>query len=543
MTNTSQQGRIPRRPRGRRRPRNAAAEILRRDGPSFDAWHIREPYLVFGGGGRCQDPKAGIGLYGPLALNGGARQTIRVGIISSGPSTQIVRRWLRDVSRTVTPEAGKKGKPPDALLAPTFPGINSGAPFHCAMECPEDLEEAIPQARIAEALAAGSAPERVAGVVRLYAERLAVLASREPEPDVVICFAPAEVEEHCRRQFGEGARDLLRWKPSKRQRAELRFQKKSESAGQDLLFPSAELSEDPRDQLDLEWDFHDALKATAMEHGLPTQLIWASTLAQAGGTQDRASIAWNLTVALYYKAGNQPWTLDGLSPGTCFVGLSFYKESRKPGSNLRTSLAQVFSETGDGLVLRGGRAQVDPDGDRQPHLSEHESKSILEDAVSLYTRHFHQKPARIVVHKTSRYTPTELSGLRSAVGDVASFDFMALERRGIRFFRLGYEPPVRGTVVQLADRDYLVYTQGYLPSIRMYPGMRVPVPLEVVEHHGDSSAERVCREILALTKLNWNTCSFATLEPITIAFARRVGSILRDMPPGSPPQLKYRYYM
>jgi len=37
-------------------------------------------------------------------------------------------------------------------------------------------------------------------------------------------------------------------------------------------------------------------------------------------------------------------------------------------------------------------------------------------------------------------------------------------------------------------------------------------PLEIPEHHGDSSAERICNEILAFTKLNWSTCSFVELS-------------------------------
>jgi hypothetical protein len=111
--------------------------------------------------------------------------------------------------------------------------------------------------------------------------------------------------------------------------------------------------------------------------------------------------------------------------------------------------------------------------------------------------------------------------------------------------RLGYEPPVRGTVVQLAPRDYMVFTRGYVPMLRCYPGQRIPNPLEVVEHHGDSTAAKVCSEIMALTKLNWNTCAFASGSPITIAFSRRVGEILRELPAGEDDKLqnKYRFYM
>ena len=37
-------------------------------------------------------------------------------------------------------------------------------------------------------------------------------------------------------------------------------------------------------------------------------------------------------------------------------------------------------------------------------------------------------------------------------------------------------------------------------------------------------------EILALTKMNWNSTELATLEPVTLDAPRGVGSILRDVP-------------
>jgi hypothetical protein len=156
------------------------------------------------------------------------------------------------------------------------------------------------------------------------------------------------------------------------------------------------------------------------------------------------------------------------------------------------------------------------------------------------------KSRRVIATKKSytpsRYWPEELDGFKAALSDIHSYDFLALERRGIRFLRLGHEPPIRGTVIQLAKRNYLVYTQGYVPFLRAYPGMRVPNPLEVVEHWGDSSADRVCSEILALTKLNWNTCSYGSGDPISIAFSKQVGRILTEIRSAAVLS-KYRYFM
>jgi hypothetical protein len=73
--------------------------------------------------------------------------------------------------------------------------------------------------------------------------------------------------------------------------------------------------------------------------------------------------------------------------------------------------------------------------------------------------------------------------------------------------------------------------------------MHVPRPLEVVEHYGINTPQAVCAEILALTKLNWNSCAFGSGMPITIRFARSVGKILTEVGSECSYETKYRYYM
>jgi hypothetical protein len=75
------------------------------------------------------------------------------------------------------------------------------------------------------------------------------------------------------------------------------------------------------------------------------------------------------------------------------------------------------------------------------------------------------------------------------------------------FYRTGDYPPFRGTYIKFSNTDLLFYTVGYIPFLRTYPGPRVPQPIEILEHHGDSPWNIVLEEILALTKLNWNTAN------------------------------------
>ena len=95
----------------------------------------------------------------------------------------------------------------------------------------------------------------------------------------------------------------------------------------------------------------------------------------------------------------------------------------------------------------------------------------------------------------------------------------------------------------LGDREYLIYGMGYIPYLNTYPGHHVPSPLHVLEHEGETTPQQTCAEILALTKLNWNTAQYCCGVPITLNIARRVSSILAELPEDARVDPSYRFYM
>lgn len=517
-------------------------KLLNESKPTFHVWHVEEPALVFAGKQTCEDPKTGVTLFGPAGLDRTPRPTIRLGIVGTGESIQMLKNWIESARHSIPAGFSPQGKAYDTLLAPTFPGFDSTSPFRCSIEISEPHCETLTQTSISAALNDPRFPNRVQNMVRLITDRLRVLSSKEPQPDIVVCAMPKDVEAACGPEArAEGRKRVYQTKSQKKEQQQRR---RDEKRGQLYFMFDAEdetvtsLNEDRFNQ-----DFHNALKAQAMATNLPTQLLWDSTLRHSRGTQDPATVAWNFFTAVYYKAGNVPWELSFPTGGTCFVGVTFYREGNDPNAPTRTCLAQAFSESGEGIVLRGDPVTWDKERDKKPHLNRESAQKLLKHVLEIYHKHFSVTPRRVVVHKTSRFWDAERQGFLDALASVPSYDLLAIERRGIRFFRLGAEPPVRGTVVQLGPRNYLVFTRGYVPFLRAYPGLRVPNPLEVVEHFGDSSADRVCSEILALTKLNWNTSAFASADPITIGFSREVAKIIKELPDGVPPHFKYRYYM
>jgi len=437
--------------------------------------------------------------------------------------------WLVSCQGMLTNEGSQP------FLYPHFPGINASAPFQCELVVGDTWRESIRDADLRLALANTEFQDRVKQVVALYVRAVEVLAGREPRPDVVLCCISQEVIDQCTVQ-------------KKRPRVpRLKSTKRWHHLHQMGLFDAP--SEDD------EWGHQNlrrGLKAETMQLDMPTQLVWPRTLkvsatdgSAATRTQDVATRAWNFITALYHKAGGAPWRLAEIEPGVCFVGISFYRELLSDNPGMRTSMAQAFTAAGDGYVLRGRTFEWDDkEGQRSPHLDKNAAAALLRNVIELYKQQNRgSAPSRIVVHKTSRFWAEELAGLEEACESIPRRDFVALGSRGLQFYRTGEYPALRGTYVKFSDADLLLYTSGFVPFLRTYPGARVPQPLEVLEHVGDSPWDVVLREILALTKMNWNSTDFSCRDPITIAFSRKVGQILAELPPGAKVRPEYRFYM
>jgi hypothetical protein len=281
-------------------------------------------------------------------------------------------------------------------------------------------------------------------------------------------------------------------------------------------------------------DFHSMLKARSLKYSRPIQIVRRSTWDQSfkdrtrSGTQrtrqDEATRAWNLHTALYYKGGGVPWRLPRKDTdfATCYVGVAFYRALGE--QTLETSVAQVFNERGDGVIVRGGKAAVLKD-DRQPHLSEDDAFELLEAALERYRAEHRTSPARVVMHKTSSYTDAELAGFRAAADSqrLSLLELLWLTRsEPTRLFRSGEFPPLRGTLLSLTDKRHVLYTRGSVPAYQTYPGMYVPKPLGFRTVDTETGPVELATELLALTKMNWNATPLDGQQPITLRTADTV---------------------
>lgn len=532
-------------PRNRRHPDGKPKRSQRT--PNFDSGIITEPLLAFGGRHEHVDPKTGLALYGPYTLAGRARSaltSIIIGIVGPAAMVADAEQWLRACRDTITNDGSQP------FLFPHFPGFNEGPPFQCELVYGEAWRETVAVPTLQRALAeATNFDDRVDRIIDLYIGAIEVLAQRDHRPDIILCCLPQEVVDQCTVRASNGrAKGLKTATPEQRLKQKLR---RARARGQLSLF----LGEGAGDEFEADaahQNLRRGIKAEAMQFGIPTQLIWPRSLRLTDGNaprgervQDVATRAWNLTTALFHKAGGSPWRLANAEPGVCYVGVSFYRELNESNPRMRTSMAQAFTAAGDGYVLRGAPFEWDTTRqNRSPHLDQQSAAALIRSVLDLYKRQNRGSlPARLVIHKTSRFWDEELAGFESACEYIPRKDFVALGERGIQFYRTGDYPPIRGTYVKFSDDNLLLYSSGYVPYLRTYPGQRVPRPIEVVEHYGDTPWDALLKELLALTKMNWNTADFSMSMPVTVAFSRRVGEVLAELPADLPLRPEYRFYM
>lgn len=480
---------------------------------------LEEPELEFSAGTHV-DVRYGISDFGPLDRGTTtAPREIRVGLVGTAETIEGVQKWLT---------ACRSGVPAKTTrlvnLFPPFPGFSHESCFDSVLTFHERWIGRISERELAD-LISNSRPGQL---TRESADTFIRHAERLLEPgkvDVIVCAPP---------------RDLLAALDTTTARVpddtESGIDESTETDADDVWRPA----------------FHDILKASGMRLAVPLQMVrpptyegGKSSRGLAGPLQDPATRAWNFHTALYYKAGGIPWRLQRQSSAlsTCYVGISFYRSA--DGDRLLTSVAQVFNERGEGVIVRGAPAQLDK-SDRTPRLSSEDAQALVTNAIATYRREHRTTPARVVIHKTSRLNESEILGFSEAVKDerIDVLDLVSVRRSFTRLFRMGTHPPLRGTLLHLSRSVGLLYLRGSVSFFETYPGMYVPRPLEFELARTDATVSQLATELLALSKLNWNNTQFDGGEPITVRAARRVGDILKCIPTeGGIVQPSFRFFM
>lgn len=290
----------------------------------------------------------------------------------------------------------------------------------------------------------------------------------------------------------------------------------------------------------------------------PVQLLLESTvIGKTKGKQDLSMIAWNFCVAQYYKTGGCiPWALTQIDKESIFVGVSFHKVLNAENNLMRSSVAQTFNREGKGIVITGRQFEWNTKKTRvaAPHLTYLYAKELIQKVINTYKQLNGYTPKRIVVHKTTTFWDDFINkefaeangfidGAKELLGDDAEVDLVSIRSTKIKLLRSnGIYPVLRGSLLKIDDYSGILYTTGYIPYYRTYPGVHVPMGV-MVDVIGESTLRQVCEEILALSKLNFNNCNYYSSLPITLTFSQKVGEVIQYIPEDIEPPNRYYYYM
>lgn len=308
--------------------------------------------------------------------------------------------------------------------------------------------------------------------------------------------------------------------------------------------------EETGDVLDVDQEFSNAEEFVDLDEDELTHVPSGQTPASVAARrqmQDAASFAWNIGTTTYFKAGGRPWRVASARDGVCYIGLIF---KRDPSQKTRHACcgAQMFLDDSDGIVFKGAMGPWYSPETGQFHLDRAEAKRLIKYVVDAYTQEHQVPPKEVFIHGRTRFDEEEWLGFCDAVDlDKTSLTGIRITRSNEFKLYSGGELAVRrGTGLLLAPWLGLLWTSGYVQRLGTYPGRETPNPLRieiVKDSAGSHDIERVMRDIMVLTKMNFNSCIYADGVPVTMRFADAIGDVLMTARDKDVPPLPFRYYI
>lgn len=304
-------------------------------------------------------------------------------------------------------------------------------------------------------------------------------------------------------------------------------------------------------------DLHDYVKAYCVQKGIPTQFIEEDTLF----SNSHCRIAWWLSLALYVKSMRTPWVLKSLDNESAFVGLGFSQDTKaEKGKHIVLGCSHIYSAQGEGLQYRLSQIEEPIIRRRNPFMSREDARRTGESIRQLFYERAGEwrLPRRVVIHKQTPFIREEREGLMEGLSGVAEIEMVQINfAGGIRgiatkrdngsFSPDGY-PIRRGVAIQVDKYSLLLWNHGVTdavnPSLKYYQGKRrIPAPLLITKHVGTGSLERTCSEVLALSKMDWNSFDLYAKLPSTIWSSSRIARIGKLLHHLGPRSYDYRLFI
>lgn len=488
-----------------------------------------EPKLEFASGEMLEHPRDGLTLFGPVDSKGFEKPShLCYGIVGTKSGVGAFREFVKVINGPISTDDNL-----NEVLWPHFPGFEEA--FHAVLPTEPAWVEELDERVVKNVASNLDAHQRVFGVVSLFLSQIRA-AKRSDEPfRFFVIVVPDFVFTNCR--------PLSRFQGGHGHRLGSREQH-IRSQMEDFFEPYE------TEQYAYSVDFRRQIKARVMELEIPIQIIRESTL-RLGAAEQRFGVrqltplsdrAWNVSTALYYKAGGKPWKLGGVRDGVCYVGVSFKNTET---SHNACSAAQMFLNDGDGVVFLGDEGRWYSERKGEYHLNRESARRLLSGVLSTYQSLHGKKLTEIFLHSRSSVNEEEFDGYQAACPDGVKLVAVrvAPERLGLRLYRAGTRPVLRGTFWQVTANRGFLWGSGFKPRLRTYDGSEVPQPLCIDVQHGDADVMQVAKDIFGLTKLNYNNCKLGENQPVTIRFSSDVGEILISNRTVKNHKPNFKYYI
>jgi hypothetical protein len=500
---------------------------------------LDEPRLLFQHGQAMEDPRDGLTLFGPL--DEGKPHGIRGGVVGTASGIAKYRTWVDWLQRPVRLSNPVWARPP-------FPGFE--AAFRVPWSAAPALAIEIDEKELKAKCGLDDRHQRVFQTVELFSKAIInAVRDEESKPDVWFVVIPDYVRRYCRPEGVVAPEDRHEWQryfKSAKQAKEL-YQAPS-------LFAEANQLAEP---YFFKEHFRNQLKTRLLEHRISTQILREGTLEniastprdtrEAGLIKMQSQIAWNIATTAFYKTGGRPWKVDGIRKGVCYIGLVYKRDLRANNNRMACCGAQMFLDSGDGVVFKGAVGPWHDLATRDFHLSQQAAHDLIAMAVKSYKERRPDKrpPDELFIHGKAVFNEHEWTGFREAAPSQTNLVGVKIrDDSSMKLFRTGDTPVLRGTALIRNPRNAALWTRGWTPRLATYPGLEVPNPLSIEVCRGDAAIETVLSDIMALTKLNYNACLFADGAPITLKFANAVGEVLTAGPsPSGGAPLPFMYYI
>jgi hypothetical protein len=272
--------------------------------------------------------------------------------------------------------------------------------------------------------------------------------------------------------------------------------------------------------------FYYKIKSEALIRRVPLQIILNDSL-----NKDPLEFTLiNMGISLYAKRGGIPWlpSTSLMQRRGLFIGISFHTDHEN--KNIYYGVVEVFDKFGKHLkcTIKTFSMPSQIKSIKGLYIPREDAERILENIVKDYN------PYEIILHKSAPFHKEEKDAIaRICQEKDISYCLIHIERTNLyRVYGLAEDmTAVRGTIIYDSMNRAILSTTGHAiigkQKMKKWSGIGTPKPLEINLEINNTqyNINDLAKQILALTKLDWNTTEVSVKLPITLKYSNKAAKL------------------